>query len=168
MKLSSNAGCEAISCSKALSTRDTLKLTYNSKSEVSYNVKNLQSPCLTYDEKRFTNRIISSFLGDTVIRKIVLTNTGSGVFDGYVKVKDIFGPYVSVIDISVANADHSDVAYSLANDSTGLFQAKINNLKNGDSLFIIEKLLSINVLKERKGNLKYMLIGDVMCLPVRK
>ncbi|MCR6640967.1 MAG: gliding motility-associated C-terminal domain-containing protein [Sporocytophaga sp.] len=151
VKLSSNAGCEAISCSKALSTRDTLKLTYNSKSEVSYNVKNLQSPCLTYDEKRFTNRIISSFLGDTVIRKIVLTNTGSGVFDGYVKVKDIFGPYVSVIDISVANADHSDVAYSLANDSTGLFQAKINNLKNGDSLFIIEKVVINKCIKGEEG-----------------
>lgn len=151
VKLSSNAGCEAISCSKALLTRDTLKLTYNSKSEISYNVKNLQSPCLTYDEKRFTNRIISSFLGDTVIRKMVLTNTGSGVFDGYVKVKDIFGPYVSVIDISVANADHSDVAYSLSNDSTGIFQAKINNLKNGDSLFIIEKVVIDKCIKGEEG-----------------
>lgn len=151
VKLTSNAGCEAISCSKTLTTRDTLKLTYNSKSDISYNVKNLQSPCLTYDEKRFTNRIISSFLGDTVIRKMVLTNTGSGVFDGYVKVKDIYGPYVSVIDITIANADHSDVEYKVSNDSTGLFQAKINNLKNGDSLFIIEKVVIDKCIKGEEG-----------------
>lgn len=151
IRMSSDNSCNLVSCSNIISTTDTLKLSYNSKTETTINKKNLQSPCLTYDEKLFKNRLYSAFLGDTVTRRIVLLNTGSGKFDGYLRVEDEFGPFVELDTIYSENSSYTTISSSLINPSTYVFHAKFNNVAGKDSIVIIEKVIVKKCVIDEEG-----------------
>lgn len=151
VKMISNKPCELIGCGKFFNTTDSLSLKYNSKEVFFYNKNVLSSPCLTYDQTLFTNRLVSAFLGDTIIRKIVLKNTGGSKFEGYVQLKDVFGEFVQIESIYSTTPGYTLTSSGTINDSTYLFKGKFSGIKNGDSIVLIEKVIVIKCIKEDEG-----------------
>ncbi|MDB5273689.1 MAG: hypothetical protein JWO58_2056 [Chitinophagaceae bacterium] len=151
VKMVSTRSCDLSGCGTFLSTTDTLALKYNSKETFFYNTSILGSPCLTYDETLFSNRLTSAFLGDTITRKIILTNTGGGKFDGYVQLKDVFGEFISIESIYSTNTGYTLSSAGTTNDSTYIFKGKFSNIMNGDSIVIIEKVIVTKCIVEDEG-----------------
>ncbi|MDF2457430.1 MAG: hypothetical protein K0R51_3423 [Cytophagaceae bacterium] len=151
VKMNSSKPCHLISCGQFFSTTDSLTLTHSNKDFYFYNNNVLSSPCLTYDETLFTNRLTSAFLGDTITRKIVLTNTGGGKFDGYLQFKDQFGEFVEIETIYSTTSGQTVISSGEINDSTYLFSGRFTNIPNGDSIVIIEKVIVRKCIKEDEG-----------------
>ena len=151
VKMTSNKPCGLIGCGKFFATADTLSLKYNSKEVFFYNNNVLSSPCLTYDETLFTNRLTTAFLGDTITRKIVLKNTGGSKFEGLVQLKDVFGEFVKIETIYSTNPGYALISSGTINDSTYLFKGNFTNIRNGDSIVLIEKVIVIKCIKEDEG-----------------
>ncbi len=151
VRMNSSKPCNVIGCGQFFSTTDSLTLTHSNKDFYFYNNNILSSPCLTYDETKFTNRLTSAFLGDTIIRRIVLTNTGSGKFDGYLQLKDQFGEFVEILSISSTTNGHTVLSSGNINDSTYRFHGRFTNILNGDSIVIIEKVIVKKCIKEDEG-----------------
>jgi gliding motility-associated-like protein len=151
IRMKSSKSCAQIACGQFFATRDTLTLTYNSRDYFFYNNNILASPCLTYDETLFKNRLTTAFLGDTITRRIVLKNTGGGKFNGAVQVKDVFGPFVRV-DTIYSNTPGYTITSSLrTNDSTYVFNGQFANIRNGDSVVFIEKVVVTKCIKDNEG-----------------
>ena len=151
VKMNSSKPCNLIGCGQFFSTTDSLTLTHSNKDFYIYNNNILSSPCLTYDETRFTNRLTSAFLGDVVTRKIVLTNTGGGKFDGYLQFKDQFGEFVEIQSIYTTTPGATVISAGNINDSTYEFRGRFPNILNGDSIVIIEKVLVKKCIKQDEG-----------------
>jgi gliding motility-associated-like protein len=151
VRMNSNKSCQQIGCGQFFSTTDSLTLTYSNKDFYFYNNNVLSSPCLTYNETLFTNRLVSAFLGDTITRKIVLTNTGGGKFDGYLQLKDQFGEFVEIESIYSTNPGYTLVSAGETNDSTYIFKGRFPNIPNGDSIVIYEKVIVRKCIKEDEG-----------------
>ncbi|MDB5258136.1 MAG: hypothetical protein JWM14_2831 [Chitinophagaceae bacterium] len=151
VKMISSKPCELIGCGQFFSTTDSLTLTYNSRDYHFYNNNILSSPCLTYNETLFANRVTSAFLGDTITRKIVLTNTGGGKFDGNIQLTDVFGEFVDIQTIYSTNTGYTLTSSGKTNDSTYLFKGKFPNILPGDSIILIEKVIVTKCIKEDEG-----------------
>ncbi|HSZ71811.1 MAG TPA: hypothetical protein VK750_03985, partial [Cytophagaceae bacterium] len=149
--MTSTKPCALSGCGQFFSTTDTLSLKYNSKASSFYNTSILSSPCLTYDETIFSNRLTSAFLGDTIIRKLILKNTGGGKFDGYIQFKDVFGPFISIQSVYSTTPGVTVLSAGTTNDSTYIFKGNFPNILNGDSIVLIEKVIVTKCIKEDEG-----------------
>ena len=149
----SNGTCSAANCSQLTQVSDTLFLRYNGVSEQYTNQTFLKSPCISYDETEFYNRITSASIGDTVTRRVVLRNTGSGIFSGVINFEDNYLTYVEIDTIytSSVNVLVPSLFSGKTGDSTYTFSASFENVKNSDSIVIIEKIILKKCIENNEG-----------------
>ena len=151
-RLNSTSSCSSVNCSQLQQVQDVLILRYNGVSQTFNNQNFLKSPCISYDETEFSNRLQSASVGDTIIRSLVLRNTGAGAFSGLIKLVDNYRSNIEIDTVYTTSSALQPGSFSdKTGDSTYTYTASFLNLLNASSITITERVIVKKCIENDEG-----------------